>query len=357
MTFFNIAKLLGKVQHPLYFLLQQAWLQRGDSPAAGLIADSNGNLYGTTKVGGGGSENKSSNSEKEEDMKKSWLPWPVVMAESRVGLFAIIAAITTPSQIMMPSNVWGADCKNTLIGCVPDGDCEGILQRCVLNPPNSIPPCKCEGNFLCSPGDAVLVNKQFPVPGEFTYNISSPTRILQSISLNASSNIGSFTLPIIQSDGHSATGGVFIKANSPLLATFELVVHFITPAFACNIDPATATLWIKTGHMAVEGFQMISKSEHFIEVDNGSPGLRWLRIDVNGKYYRSLGLTSGGTVSIDASAAMSLEENTLSFIGEGKRGTFANISLSDSAPASSSGNKKPAGAQETGNRGRLMFRF
>jgi hypothetical protein len=286
-------------------------------------------------------------------MKKSWL-----LAESRVGLFAIIVASIILSQIMMASKLW-AGCISSPIGCVPDGrpgDCDAIFLHCVpTKPPGSIPPCQCVPVTSCSSGDAVLVNVQFPVPGEATYNISSPARTLQSISVISSSNITSFTLPSISSDGHSATGGVFIKANPNASATVELEAAFVTPAFACTIDPTTTTLRIDQGHTDVQSFNMIPKAEHFIEIDDGSPGLNSLRIDVNGKYFRSLSLTSGGAMGIDASAAMNRGENTLTFTGEGKTGSSANITISDTAPASPSGNKNPASAQKTGKR--LMFRF
>lgn len=298
-------------------------------------------------------------------MKKSLLLGLVVMAERRVGLFGIVAAITLLSQITIPSKVW-AGCISSVAGCVPDGrpgDCDSLLLNCVpTKPPGSIPPCECKFIFsalACSSGDAVLINKQFPVLGKLTYDISSPTRILQSIKLMNSSNIGSFTLPAISGDGHSATGGVFIKANSALLATFELGAIFITPTFACTIDPITTTLRIGSGHIDVQSLNMIPRAEHFIEIHNGSPGLRWLRIVVNGRYYRSLSLQSG-TTNIDAAAAMNREENTLTFTGQGETGSFADINVSDSGPntaASPGGNKKATNAQETEKQERLMFRF
>jgi hypothetical protein len=267
-------------------------------------------------------------------MKKSWI----------LGLLAL-------SQIMIPAKVW-ADCVlDTICHSSRPGNCDSFLETCVPNPPNVIPPCKCVFSlFACAPGDAVLVNEQFPVTGELTYDISSPARVLQSISVFNSTNIASFTLPAISGDGHSATGGVFIKADSTQLATFELVAIFTTPAYACTIEPTTTTLRINKGQKAVESLRMVPEAEHFVEIDNGGPGLNWLRIDVNGKYFRSLSLTSGGTTNIDASAAMNRDENTLTFTGEGNTGSFANITLSDSASPS-------AGAQETGNQVHLMFRF
>ncbi|MGH6847119.1 MAG: hypothetical protein ACREC0_06695 [Methylocella sp.] len=213
-----------------------------------------------------------------------------------------------------------------------------------------------DGTTPCGSGDAALVNKKFP-PGQMTYDVSSPTRTLQSITLTSSSNIGSFTLPSVVSGGHSATGGVFTKTNTAKSATFELAATFVSPAFACSIDPLTTTLKINTGHKVVQAFQKIPGSEHFIEIDNGNPGLRWLRIEVNGKYGGTLSLISGRTVHVDLSEAMNLGQNTLTFTGEGQTGTFATIEVSDSAPPKTPATNTPssASAQETGIWGHLMF--
>ena len=201
----------------------------------------------------------------------------------------------------------------------------------------------------CLSTDAVLANETMPVTGTLDYGISSPTRTLSSITLVKSSNIGSFTLPTIAGGGHSATGGVFVKANPTLKATFELQTNFTGPTFACLIDPIITTLRIKSGHQAEQAFHMIAKSEHFIDVENGSPGLNALRIDVNGNVFTTRSLRSGELIRIDASAAMTLAKNTLTFIGEGKTGSFANIEVSDSAPKSSKTGKAK------GIWGRLMY--
>ena len=212
----------------------------------------------------------------------------------------------------------------------------------------------------CTSADAALINVQFHAPGTLTYDISSPSKTLQSIKLTASSNIGSFTLPIIAAGGHSATGGQFVKADPTQKATFELLASFVTPMFACNIDPIFTTLRIKKGqHEATQAFHMIPKAEHFIDVENGSPGLRSLRLDVNGRFFTTRSLRSGETVHIDASAAMNLAKNTLAFIGEGKVGSFANIDVADSAPmapkASLLVSKNGTSVQDKGIWGRLMY--
>jgi hypothetical protein len=162
-------------------------------------------------------------------------------------------------------------------------------------------------------------------------------------------------MPAVVSGGHSATGGVFTKVNSAKSASFELDASFVSPAFTCSIDPTTTTLKINTGHEVAQAFERIPDSEHFIEIDNGNPGLRWLRIEVNGKYDRTLSLISGGTVHVDLAAAMNLGQNTLTFTGEGKTGTFATIEVSDSAPSTPASASASRSVQETGIWGHLMF--
>jgi YVTN family beta-propeller protein len=203
----------------------------------------------------------------------------------------------------------------------------------------------------CGPGDATLANIKFPAAGTMTFDVSSPARTLEAISLPGATNIGSYTLPKVASGGHGATGGVFIKTDSTKTATFELQAVFVSAAFACLIDPTTTTLRINNGHHAVQAFQAIPDSEHFVEIGNGDPGLRWLRIEVNGKYNRTLSLASDGTTRAYLSGAMNLGQNTLTFTGEGKTRSFANIYVSDSAP----GKPALAGGREAGIWGHLMF--
>jgi hypothetical protein len=55
------------------------------------------------------------------------------------------------------------------------------------------------------------------------------------------------------------------------------------------------------------------------------------------------------STNIDASQAMKGQDNTLTFTGEGKTGSYANIDLSDSA--------SPSGTKKATSAGRLMFGF
>jgi hypothetical protein len=207
----------------------------------------------------------------------------------------------------------------------------------------------------CGPGDATIANKKFPVTGTMDYDISSPTRILQSIKLTSSTNIGTSTLPAISGGGHGATGGVFVKANPAAPATFELEATFVSPAFACNIDPVTTTLRINKGDMAVQSFHYIPDGEHFIDIQNGRPGLRRLRIEVNDRPYTTLNLRSGRTIHINAASAMTKGNNTLTFIGLGETGSFANINVSNVAPSSPVESENEASVQGAGIWGRLRY--
>jgi hypothetical protein len=85
--------------------------------------------------------------------------------------------------------------------------------------------------------------------------------------------------------------------------------------------------------------------------------LHWLQIDVNSKYDRTLHLQPGRTISVDAALTMNLAQNALAFIGEGLTGSFANIEISDRAPALSA-SASPGAArstQETGIWGHVMY--
>ncbi|HTV34400.1 MAG TPA: hypothetical protein VME69_15120 [Methylocella sp.] len=208
----------------------------------------------------------------------------------------------------------------------------------------------------CGPNDAILVDETFPSgTGTLDYGVSSPTKVLQSISLIGSTNLSTYTLPTIGGNGHSATGGVFVKVNPSERATFELQATFAGPSFVCNIDPVTTTLQIKQGHQTVQSFHYIPYAEHFIEIDNGSLGLRQIRIAVNGKPFIDWNLKPGQTSHIDAASFMIKGNNTLTFTGEGRMNSFANISVSNSGPSAPGKDKSALTAQATGIWGRLEY--
>jgi hypothetical protein len=92
---------------------------------------------------------------------------------------------------------------------------------------------------------------------------------------------------------------------------------------------------INTGHSVVQAFSDASKSEHFISVTNGEPGLKRLAIRVNGKDFKHLKLDDESSIiNIDAGPVMTEDTNTITFIGRGDLGSFANIVVGNmSTPA------------------------
>jgi hypothetical protein len=103
----------------------------------------------------------------------------------------------------------------------------------------------------------------------------------------------------------------------------------------CTIDPLFSTLTINTGHAAVQTFSGIKKAEHLISITNGAPGLKSLAIRVNSQHFKRLDLDErASVVNVDAGSAMTEDKNTISFIGRGDLGSFANIAVGDTAPAS-----------------------
>jgi uncharacterized repeat protein (TIGR03803 family) len=285
----------------------------GANPYAGLLADATGNFYGTTQSGGG-TECRASGCGTVFELTPDGGSYSYKLLYSFKG--GSDGAETYAGLI--------ADSKGNLYGTTLEGGASHYGAVFELTGTGFAAPQACKST------DATLTSIKFPKSGELTYDLSSPSRIMALISLTRETNIGSFTLPARQKGEHSATGGRLNKAKSSQLASFELQVSFTDPRFSCLIESTTATLRITTGSMVTQSLAGIPKSEHLVEVADGTPGLSQLKISVNGKLFKTLSLLPGGTAQADLSAAMTLDENTLTFSGEGKLGSFANILVSDS---------------------------
>jgi uncharacterized repeat protein (TIGR03803 family) len=300
----------------------------GGFPLSGLITDARGNLYGTTSRGGASG-------------KGTVFKITPGGAETVLHSFGGYAGDGTNPYLA----ALVADSKGNLYGTTTAGGASNLGTVFELSGTGFAVLA------TCKPTDAELANLRFLRRGELTYALSSPTRTMGLISVNRSANIGSYTLPAIQKGGHSAAGGIFNKANASQLASFELQVSFTDPRFACLIESSTATLRITKGGTVEQSFGGIPKSEHRVEVIDGTPGLSQLKISVNGKLFKTLSLMPGGTAHADLSAAMTSEENALAFAGDGSLGSFANVIVSDSLPSQP---ELPA-AQEAGPWGRPRY--
>jgi uncharacterized repeat protein (TIGR03803 family) len=183
----------------------------GDRPT-NLIADRVGNLYGTTNSGGASGRGT------------------LFKLSPDGSNYQVLYSFTGGSDGLNPFGGLIADRAGNLYGTTFFGGASNLGTVFTLTGVRALPPTGCSPT-----ADAALTNVQFPAAGEVTYDLASPTRTMSSTSVTQSSNIGSSSLPAIQSGGHSATGGVLDKANSSVRATFKLLVSFTNPTFSCIV--------------------------------------------------------------------------------------------------------------------------
>jgi hypothetical protein len=81
--------------------------------------------------------------------------------------------------------------------------------------------------------------------------------------------------------------------------------------------------------------------------------LTHLSVRINGREYESGNLQANQTAHFDARLLMNLEKNSIVFVGQGETGSFANIAVSDTAPAVQGRNQNPARKQDAGVWGAL----
>lgn len=95
-------------------------------------------------------------------------------------------------------------------------------------------------------------------------------------------------------------------------------------------DPVLTTLQIPSGKRSVrDTFADIPKVEHFITVQNGRPGLRRVRVNVNGLAAGSLRLRSREVGMLDIARYMMSKKNIITLTGEGAPGSSALVIISD----------------------------
>ena len=73
----------------------------------------------------------------------------------------------------------------------------------------------------------------------------------------------------------------------------------------------------------------IPQAEHFVTIQNGDPGLKKLRIKVNGKPYKLIRLKDNEESMVDVSSLMVEKDNTITLIGYGVPGSSAWVTIAD----------------------------
>lgn len=96
-------------------------------------------------------------------------------------------------------------------------------------------------------------------------------------------------------------------------------------------DPVLTLLALQDGKRLRQTFRRVPVQEHFITVSNDTPGLKRLRILVNGVKFVLKNLKNGEVRALDVASAMTKSSNRITLIGFGKAGASAFIVIGDSA--------------------------
>lgn len=117
------------------------------------------------------------------------------------------------------------------------------------------------------------------------------------------------------------------RINTSLSA--QLIV-LATDAFGNTVscDPVETTVTKLRHDRGIQTFTDIPFDEHFITIENGTPGLRGLDVEVNGRLFRVRGLSDGEVARINVRRAMLPgNSNTITLIPRGRRGESADVTI------------------------------
>jgi autotransporter-associated beta strand protein len=97
-----------------------------------------------------------------------------------------------------------------------------------------------------------------------------------------------------------------------------------------NFDPTFTELKVQQGGVVRQSFSNLPAAEHYVGVVNGTPGLAWLSILVNGQVFALNPLADGQSVLLDLGAAMGEgNTNVVVLAGQGVAGASASITIGD----------------------------
>jgi hypothetical protein len=104
-----------------------------------------------------------------------------------------------------------------------------------------------------------------------------------------------------------------------------------SPTGGCTFgDPVVTTTLRHTGKPQGATFSDLPQAEHNVTVLNGTPGLKNLRVTVNGKHFQLAGLKDGQKVTLDVSSAMTPGTgNSITLTPLGAPGGSATVLISD----------------------------
>jgi hypothetical protein len=97
-----------------------------------------------------------------------------------------------------------------------------------------------------------------------------------------------------------------------------------------NFDPVFIELKVQQGGVVRQSFSDLPAAEHYVGIVNGTPGLAWVSILVNGQVFALNPLADGQSVLLDLGAAMGEgDTNLVVLAGQGVAGASASITIGD----------------------------
>ena len=124
-----------------------------------------------------------------------------------------------------------------------------------------------------------------------------------------------------------------VKGTPTLLATVN-VITIDTCGRGKSFDPVLTTLGIASGNQVEQRFDGLLSAERYLQVFNGTPGLRWLEVNMNGRIFRLDPLTNSQEVAADLGSAMlEGEHNVVILTGGGDAGASAMVLITDTPGA------------------------
>jgi hypothetical protein len=122
---------------------------------------------------------------------------------------------------------------------------------------------------------------------------------------------------------------VATKVTAGASATVNVMVRDVCGGQG-GFDPVFTELKVQQGGVVRQTFHNLPSAEHYVGVANGTPGLNWVSILVNGQVFVLDPLAAGRSLLLDVGAAMGEgETNTVILAGQGVAGASAAITIGD----------------------------
>lgn len=153
---------------------------------------------------------------------------------------------------------------------------------------------------------------------------ASPAGIVVTSSSNATVSIPTYTAGTTTEVDVTAT-----KIDQSLGSSVGLQITDVA-GNSVTCDPAILNLSRDPGKPATTTVNGIAKSEHYVHVNNGTPGVANLTISVNGKTFKVHGLTAGQKTTIDISSALVAGANSVILTATGSPGGSMIAVIADS---------------------------